>query len=189
MLEKIPSRTIRDGFERIVGDGDKLKGVIKRMLKQYEKRAHDAFKKWKQWLADSKSRGLLNAIKARQLKEMLEKIPSRTIRDGFERVVGDGSKLKGVIKRMLKQYEKRAFDAFKKWKQWLADSKSRGLLNAIKARELKEKLERIPSRTIRDGFERIVGDGNKLKVFMKKMAKQCEKKGHDAFKKMEAMVS
>jgi len=47
MLERIPSRTLKDGFERIVGDGSKLKGVIKRMLKQYEKRGHDAFRKWK----------------------------------------------------------------------------------------------------------------------------------------------
>jgi hypothetical protein len=115
-LEKIPSRVLRDAYERINGDGNKLKGIMKRMIKQYEKRAHDAFRKWKQWLVDSKSRGLLNAIKARELKDKLESIPSRTLKDGFDRIVGDGDKLKGVIKRMLKQYEKRAFDAFRKWK-------------------------------------------------------------------------
>jgi hypothetical protein len=115
--------------------------------------------------------GLLNAIKARQLKECLERIPVRTLKDGFERIVGDGDKLKGVIKRMLKQYERRKYDAFRKWKQWLVDSRSLGLLNAIKARELNYKLESIPSRTLKDGFERIVGDGNKLKGVIKRMLK------------------
>jgi len=44
----------------------------------------------------------LNAIKARELKDKLESIPSRTLKDGFDRIVGDGNKMKGVIKRMLK---------------------------------------------------------------------------------------
>jgi hypothetical protein len=68
------------------------------------------------------------------LKECLEKIPNRIVKDGYERIVGDGSKLKGVIKRMLKQYEKRGYDAFKKWKKYIELQKTMGLLNAIKAR-------------------------------------------------------
>jgi len=46
--------------------------------------------------------GLLNAIKARELKECLERIPNRIVKDAYERINGDGNKLKGVIKRMLK---------------------------------------------------------------------------------------
>jgi hypothetical protein len=76
----------------------------------------------------------LNALKAKELKIKLESIPSRTVKDAFERIVGDGSKLKGVIKRMLKQYEKRVVDGFKKWKQHIENQKTMGLLNAIKAR-------------------------------------------------------
>jgi hypothetical protein len=38
------------------------------------------------------------------------------------------------MKRMLKQYEKRVVDGFKKWKQYIDNQKTMGLLNAIKAR-------------------------------------------------------
>eukprot|EP00360_Condylostoma_magnum_P000840 CAMPEP_0168316120 /NCGR_PEP_ID=MMETSP0210-20121227/14409_1 /TAXON_ID=40633 /ORGANISM="Condylostoma magnum, Strain COL2" /LENGTH=51 /DNA_ID=CAMNT_0008294931 /DNA_START=33 /DNA_END=188 /DNA_ORIENTATION=+ len=51
------------------------------------------------------------------------------MKDAYERVIGDGSKMKGVVKRMLKQYEKRSVDAFRKWKEYLHLVKHKGMLD------------------------------------------------------------
>jgi hypothetical protein len=49
---------------------------------------------------DVKEKGLLDGAKTAMLKNCLQKIPTRTMKDSFERVVGDGSKIAGVIRRL-----------------------------------------------------------------------------------------
>jgi actin-like ATPase involved in cell morphogenesis len=51
-------------------------------------------------------------LKARQLKECLEKIPSRVLRDAYDRITGDGSKLAGAIRRFISAAERRPREAF-----------------------------------------------------------------------------
>jgi hypothetical protein len=118
-LEKIPSRVLRDGYERINGDGSKLTGAIKRLVHASERMPRDALKKWRDYLAIARSQGLLNALKARELKECLEQIPNRVIKDAYERIVGDGSKVTGVIKRLLHAAHRKPREALKRWRDWV----------------------------------------------------------------------
>jgi hypothetical protein len=74
-LHKIPQRTLRNGFNKVIGEGDNVKGAIRRMLIAYQKKPRDAFNLWKQWLNDVKQKKLLDTIKVKQLRECLSKIP------------------------------------------------------------------------------------------------------------------
>jgi len=51
---------LKDGYDRIIGDGNKLAGVIKRILGIYARKPRDAFNKWKDWLNNIKNKGLLD---------------------------------------------------------------------------------------------------------------------------------
>jgi hypothetical protein len=79
----------------------------------------DALQKWKNWVRDVKEKGLLDGAKTQQLRNCLEKIPIRTMKDAYERVIGDGSKLAGVIRRLTIEAQRKPRDALQRWKQYL----------------------------------------------------------------------
>jgi hypothetical protein len=82
------------------------------LILAYQKKPRDAFTLWKQWLNDVKQKKLLDTIKVKQLNEHLHKIPQRTLRNGFNKVIGEGDNVKGAIRRMLIAYQKKPRDAF-----------------------------------------------------------------------------
>jgi hypothetical protein len=47
LLKQIPSRNLKDAYDRIIGGGDKLKGAIRRLILAYQKKPKDAFDLWK----------------------------------------------------------------------------------------------------------------------------------------------
>ena len=100
-MERIPGRVINDAYQRIAGQGDKLKGVLKSFINGIKQRPKDAIQRWKDWIRDIKEKGLLDGAKTAKLRNCLERIPRRTLKDAHERIIGDGSKVTGVIKRML----------------------------------------------------------------------------------------
>jgi hypothetical protein len=66
-LHKIPQRTLRNGFNKVIGEGDNVKGAIRRMLIAYQKKPKDAFDQWKRYLEMVKNKQLLDTIKVKQL--------------------------------------------------------------------------------------------------------------------------
>jgi hypothetical protein len=41
---------IKDAYERIVGDGSKVTGVIKRLLHAAHRKPREALKRWRDWV-------------------------------------------------------------------------------------------------------------------------------------------
>jgi hypothetical protein len=96
-LSKIPQRTLKNANDRIIGEGDNVKGAIRRMLIAYQKKPKDAFDQWKKYLEMVRNKQLLDTIKVKQLNEHLHKIPKRTLRNGFNKVIGEGDNVKARI--------------------------------------------------------------------------------------------
>jgi hypothetical protein len=59
---------------------------------------------------------MLDQANAVKLEKKLLSIPKRTIKDAYERIIGDGSKLAGVMRRLTIEAQRRPKDAFQKWK-------------------------------------------------------------------------
>lgn len=180
-LNKIPSRILKDGFERITGNGNKLAGAIRRLVLAAERKPKEALQKWRKYIDDIKSKGIFDALRARQLKDCLGRIPVRTLRDGYDRITGDGNKLAGAIRRFIHAAERKPREAMKKWRDWVSMSKNQGLLNALKARQLKECLEKIPARILRDAYDRVTGDGSKLAGAIRRVMLAAERRPREAF--------
>ena len=75
-------------------------------------------------------------VKAQELKNVIMNIPRRTMKDAHERIIGDGSKLAGVMRRMTMEAQKRPRDALAKWKNYLQMCKEKGILDRVKAQQL-----------------------------------------------------
>ncbi|OMJ81595.1 hypothetical protein SteCoe_17904 [Stentor coeruleus] len=187
-LMKVPSRTIKDAYQRIVGGGDKIKGAVRSVMKQIEKRQGFAYVKWKEYVNKCKHGDLIDGLKSQKLKNSLEHIIIRKVRDTVQRVLGAGDKIKGVIKDMIRRIEKRPQFAFVKWKTFYVEIKQGILLDAIKTEKLRKALFNVPARTMRNAFQLIIGSGNKVKGAINIIIKQIEKKPKIVLKKWNKMI-
>ena len=181
-MARIPLRTIKDAEDRIMGQGDKVKGMIKNLENTLKKIPRDALSKWKQFNEDAKKGAILDAMRAKDLKFALDKIPLRTTKDAVERIIGQGDKIKGMLKNLENQLKKIPRDAIRQWKDFNDKAKTGAILDAARAKELKFKLEKIPLRTTKDAVERIIGQGDKVKGMLKNLENKLKKIPRDAIR-------
>mmetsp|Transcript_26272 Transcript_26272/g.4534 ORF Transcript_26272/g.4534 Transcript_26272/m.4534 type:complete len:91 (+) Transcript_26272:119-391(+) len=89
------------------------------MVNMYKQKPRDAFNTWKNWLNDVKNRKTLDLVKGQSLLRSLRVIPSRTLKDAYTRIVGDGSKVAGAIRSLQLKLRNNANQAFYTWRSWL----------------------------------------------------------------------
>ncbi|CAG9311042.1 unnamed protein product [Blepharisma stoltei] len=188
-LEKIPKRTIKDAADRILGAGNKVRGALRRLFIQLQKKPKDAFEKWKDFVNDCKKNGLLDALKAKKLQDLVLKIPQRTIRDAYTRVVGQGNQIAGIFRRLEITLKKSAKGAFSKWANFCKDCNTKKMLDNVRTQQLKNLLQSIPRRTLKDATDRIKGEGDKVKGAMRSIINSLKRKPKDAFEKWKAYLS
>ena len=81
ILKMIPLRTLKDAEQRILGQGDKISGMIKNLENQLKKIPRNALNLWKKFNEDAKRGAILDNLKAKELQMKLAKIPIRTLKD------------------------------------------------------------------------------------------------------------
>ena len=187
-LLKVPSRVMRDAYQRVIGDGNKIKGAVRTVIKQIEKRSKVSYMKWREYVVKCKHGDLFDGIRSQKLKIALGNLTRRTLRDCAQRMFGAGDKVKAVIKDIIRNIEKRPQFAFIKWKAFNEECKQGDLLDAIKTEKLRSALMRVPRRTLRNGFQIILGDGNKVKGAIKTIVRQVEKKPKLVLRKWKKVV-
>ncbi|OMJ76392.1 hypothetical protein SteCoe_24260 [Stentor coeruleus] len=180
-FDRIPRRTIKDVVERVIGEGDKVKGALKSIVNSLKKASKTAFVKWNDYIKDVKAKKLFDNIISQKLKIALSKIPNRTLRDGYERIIGDGSKVKGALNSILHNLKRRPRNALELWKKFNDACKNRNILDSLRSQKLKNALTRIPTRSSKDCFQRIVGGGSKATGAIKAIFMALEKLPRRAF--------
>ena len=156
-LDKIPRRTVRDAFQRIVGDGDKVKGAIKQMCTSILKKPKFAFAKWAKFTQDVKKKTFFDALRSSQLKERLYNITRRTISRVSQIIQGDGDKVKGALKCIVSGLKNVPRKSLRSWVHKVEDIKHKNLFDNARTAKLKNALERLLRRTTKDTTERIKG--------------------------------
>ncbi|OMJ93792.1 hypothetical protein SteCoe_3113 [Stentor coeruleus] len=162
-LDRIPRRKLKDAVQRILGDGSKAKGAIKNILSAIQKMPKNALERWRDYIKNIKTKGMLDNARAHKLQNVFDRIPRRVTKDAVERMIGEGNKIKGALKSIVNSLRKATKTAFVKWSDYIKDVKAKKLFDNIISQKLKIALSKIPNRALRDGFERIIGDGNKIK--------------------------
>jgi len=97
-LERIPKRKMRDATQRIAGDGDKVKGAVRKIYSAMQKMPKVALEKWRKYLEGLKNKDFFDNVRSLKVKTSLEKIIIRTTKDTTQRILGGGIKLKDNYK-------------------------------------------------------------------------------------------
>ena len=124
--------------------------MLKNLDKQLQRIPRDALNQWKQYNNDAKKGAILDNLKAQKLKFSMSKIPVRTMKDTIERIIGQGDKVKGMLKNLDNKLKNIPRDALRNWRDFNDRVKKGDLMDSLRARELKMLLEKIPLRTQRD---------------------------------------
>ena len=98
ILSVIPQRVLRDADQRIIGNGDKIKGAIKELEVKIKQIPREALAIWKKYIQKIKEGEILDNLKAQKLQFTLSQIPIRVLKDSTQRIFGNGNKIKGVLK-------------------------------------------------------------------------------------------
>ena len=123
--------------------------MLKNLDKQLLRIPRDALNLWKKFNDDAKKGAILDGFRAKELKFTMSKIPVRTLKDAVARIIGQGDKVKGMLKNLDNKLKKIPRDALKNWKDFNENVKRGAILDGLKARELKHLLEKIPLRTLK----------------------------------------
>ena len=187
-LAKIPVRILKDGNDRILGGGSKIKGVLRGIIKKLAQKPKTAFERWRLFVNEIKKGKILDNVKAQKLAVCLAKIPVRRVKDANDRILGGGSKIKGVLRGIMKKLSDKPKSAFVKWRKFVDDVKKGKILNSVKAAKLAASLTKIPVRIMKDGNDRILGGGSKIKGVIRSIMKKLSDKPKSAFAKWRKFV-
>ena len=105
-LTKIPVRNLRNIFERIIGDGDSIKGAIRRILIAFKFLTRNAFDTWSQFNISCSKKQLFDNCRSQKLRIAFQNIPRRVAKDAYSRIIGDGNKVKGAVKCIVSRKNK-----------------------------------------------------------------------------------
>lgn len=92
-----------------------------------------AWWRWKDFVDNVRAGKILNAKNAERLAAILANVPRRRVKDAYDRIIGDGNKLAGVVRRLLLQAQKKPKEAFDKWAKYVDDVNKKKLLDQVNA--------------------------------------------------------
>ena len=183
VLEKVTKRKLRDATQRIVGEGNKVKGAIKKIYSTLQRKPKSAFEKWKKYLEGLKHKNFFDNLRSAKLLNVLTRIPLRTTRDASQRIQGDGDLIKGALNNVINGLKNIPKKALRNWAKAVQDIKQKKLVDNTKALKLKISLEKLPKRTLRSAAQRISGEGDKVKGAISKLFTSAQKLPKLAFNK------
>ena len=174
-LSSISVRTTRDSVQRIIGDGNKIKGAIKNLQNSLFQVPKNALQNWRNFVSDIHNKKSLDNLRAQQLKNTLGKIPTRVLKDSMQRTIGQGDLVKGALRRLQLCLDKKKRESFDRWNHFLDDIRQKKALDATRAQKLKNTLSSIQTRSIKDTVQRIIGQGSKVKGALRNLESTLSK--------------
>ena len=154
----------------------------------YSDLGKQAFDKWRKFVQAVNNNQILNGLKSQKLLVALNKVPKRVLRDAVQRIIGDGSKVKGAIKQIYNTLLRKPKSAFDKWKAFIAAIKEKKLFDGLRSQKLKSALEGIVRRTLRNTSQRVIGGGNVIKGALKNLINGLRNIPKKALRKWQKFV-
>ena len=172
-LDKIHVRVLRDSTQRIIGQGDKVLGMLRNLENQCRKIPRNALHQWKDYVEKVKTGAILDNLRAQKLKSALSQVPMRVTKDAYLRVIGQGDKILAMLRNLENQCRKVPRDALRAWKQYVDRVNSGSLLDNLRAQRLQIALNKVPMRIIKDAANRVIGQGDIILGMLKNLENKC----------------
>ena len=182
LLSVVSKRVIKDANQRVIGNGNLIKGTLKNLENRLKTIPREAFNTWKQFAAECSKGEMLDNIRAQKLEKTLKTIPLRSSRDAVQRVIGQGDKVLGALKHLENKLKMIPRQAFNRWRGFVARIKAGSMFDNLRGHRLLQKLQKIPLRTLRDAKQRVEGSGNKILGALKDIENHMKKIPRDALR-------
>ena len=83
-----------------------VRATIKRMDGILKRKPKEAFDRWRKYVHAVNNNEILDGIRTQKLLKALSRVPVRVLRDATQRILGDGNKVKGAIKKIYSAMQK-----------------------------------------------------------------------------------
>ena len=190
-LEKLSRKSLKDACQRIIGEGDKAKGALKRIIQKFQKRSKIPFARWRQHIADLSKQNLLHKIKGQKLKEYLLRLTKKPFAFLFKCLNTDKNKVKGAINTVINNLIAKPRQVIKKWRSGVQYIREKALIDFFRGEKLSTFAEKVVQRTRNDTFGRVTGKNfNPQMVYMnlKWVQKVFQQMARKAFNKWKDFV-
>ena len=91
-------------YERLLGEGNLVKGAIRRIQLAIQKKPKIAFESWKRFIEDYKRKKFYDNARSLKLKLSMTRITTRSKWDAFLRIAGGGNKFKGLLYEVISDW-------------------------------------------------------------------------------------
>ena len=163
-LFSVYKRRTKDTIHRIIRGADKHKGTIQSLVNSLSNIPKRALKRWNKAVWDLKTKEILKSLKTAKITK-LEQVVKRTTKDAINRMIGITFKSSKLWQFCIKFYnlqKRRPKQAFDKWKSFIHAINNEFLLEQLRSLKIQFTLMRISYRVLRDCYQRILGQGNKM---------------------------
>mmetsp|Transcript_34163 Transcript_34163/g.59690 ORF Transcript_34163/g.59690 Transcript_34163/m.59690 type:complete len:1503 (+) Transcript_34163:18-4526(+) len=232
-LSSVPLRTLRNANDHILGNGDRCKGALRRLLTMSEKKPIKYFFKWISACREArvvdyleKNRGKENKVtlalakfvrdasatprsalslwnknvfalraknlqtsnKSDKLNFLMSKIARPTLRNSFNRTVGEGSLFLGALRNLNFKLKQKPIEAIAHWRKGTAVSKGNDLSDNLNGVKLLKTMQRIPIRSLRTAFDRTATEPKQLKSTLLNIEKIARRRPVQAVNRFNSNV-
>ena len=97
----------------------RVRATIKRMDGILKRKPKEAFDRWRKYVHAVNNNEILDEIRTQKLLKALSRVPVKVMRDATQRILGDGNKVKGAIKKIYSAMQKMPKVALEKWKKYV----------------------------------------------------------------------
>jgi hypothetical protein len=151
-MKKLTKRSEKDAFLRIVGSGNKIKGILQDIILRLNRIPKVALDQWKKYIQLIAHKKILDNLKSEKLKSKLLNISKRKTRDAYQRIIGEGNKIKGALRRIAMSINKRSGCGFDLWKKFVEGCKQKSFFDANRSARLKNTLEQNAFKDCKRGI-------------------------------------
>jgi hypothetical protein len=150
-------RTLLTVHKRITVGNPDVKTAMNLVIAKHKEGKKHLWEKWKKFVDDCKKQLLFDQVRTERLRKKLIGLPFRIMKNALERMLGDGSSVKGALRRLIMNVEKTKMVKFNIWKTEVARNRQTFMMKKLKAMKFVECISRVSSKTIRFTSDRLVG--------------------------------
>ena len=127
-----------------------VRATIKRMNGILKRKPKEAFDRWRKYVYAVNNNEILDGIRTQKLLNALSRVPVRVMWDDTQRILGNGNKVKGAIKKIYSAMQKMPKLALEKWRKYVIACKNKDFFDNLRSARLLNCLSRIPTRRTKD---------------------------------------
>lgn len=164
MLTKVSIRIIKDSFMRMLGGGNKFKGIFMIYVSTVIRRPKNALDEWKKYLALVKEKKLKDEIMKIKLTNFIKKLVGRTFKLTTSRIISKAQKVVKAVEKIVAGVKNLQLKGMLIWKRYLSMVKHMKLFDNFRSEKLKARLYSIIRKSWQRTINRLFSDKSTVSI-------------------------